>query len=314
MEPEIRGTRRPGYGAAFPGSGAQGRKQTPDGLLQDHGTGLPGRQRHFFGSAGLVGDFLYGDKPVAEEYDDTEGIFETHPRGALGFSGGVDSAYLLWAAKDAGAEVRPYFVKTPFQPEFELEDALRLGRELDIPITVIPLELPQGVLENPKDRCYFCKKALFGALRDRAMADGYDLLLDGTNASDEPSERPGMRALGEMAVLSPLRLCGLHKAEIRERSRAAGLFTWDKPAYACLATRFPAGTEITKELLSHVEAAEQYLASLGFSDHRVRVYHGAARIQVPEGQMERLLRHRTEILETLRTDFTGVLLDLEGRP
>ena len=241
-------------------------------------------------------------------------FFAQHPTAALAFSGGVDSAYLLYAALEAGAAVRPYFVKTPFQPEFELEDAKRLCRELDAELTVLDLELPAAVLENPKNRCYLCKHALFGRLWEQVRADGYTLLLDGTNASDDPTDRPGMQALTELSVLSPLRLCGLTKDEIRERSRAAGLFTWDKPAYACLATRFPTGTAITEQGLFQVEAAENLLFSLGFSNFRVRVFEGAARIQVPGPQMERLLSHRQEICSALAPQFRGVFLDLEGRP
>lgn len=241
-------------------------------------------------------------------------FFEKHPKAALAFSGGVDSAYLLWAAISAGAAVRPYFVKTPFQPEFELEDARRLCRELGVELTVLPLKLPEQVLENPKDRCYHCKSVLFACLWERVRADGFDMLLDGTNASDDPTDRPGMRALTELSVLSPLRLCGLSKGEIREKSRAAGLFTWDKPAYACLATRFPAGTRITEDQLRAVEAAEGLLFSLGFTDFRVRVYGEAARIQVPEGQMEQLLANRHEVLSNLKKCFKGVFLDMEGRP
>lgn len=240
-------------------------------------------------------------------------FFAAHPSAALGFSGGVDSAYLLWAAVSAGAEVRPYFVKTPFQPAFELEDALRLGQELGVTVTVIPLQLPENVMANPENRCYFCKQALFAALRKQAEQDGLFTLLDGTNASDAPEERPGMRALEEMQVLSPLRLCGLTKEEIRKRSREAGLFTWNKPAYACLATRFPAGTEITKEMLARVEAAEAMLMDLGFTDLRVRVFHGAARIQVRAADMERLLAQKDTILAALKPNFQGVMLDLEGR-
>ena len=226
----------------------------------------------------------------------------------------MDSAYLLWAGLAAGAELRPYFVKSPFQPEFELEDARRLCGKLGVELTVLDLELPAAVLENPKDHCYHCKNALFSCLWERVRADGFDTLLDGTNASDDPKDRPGMRALGELSVLSPLRLGGLTKAEIRKRSKEAGLFTWDKPAYACLATRFPAGTRITPEKLLGVEAAEGLLFSLGFTDVRVRVYGDAARIQVPGDQMERLLENRHEIVLNLKKRFGGVFLDMEGRP
>lgn len=244
-----------------------------------------------------------------------ERFFQEHPRVALGFSGGVDSAYLLWAALHYGADVRPYYIKTVFQPEFEFQDALRLGRELGVEISVIQqdiLNIPE-VAENPENRCYHCKTALFGALRSRAQEEGYALLLDGTNASDDATDRPGMKALGEMGVRSPLREAGLTKGEIRRLSREAGLFTWDKPAYACLATRIPGGTTITAPLLKKVETAEDFLFSLGFTDFRVRLHHGSARLQLPESQLELGLNRRQEILEKLSPLFSGVLLDLNGR-
>lgn len=242
-------------------------------------------------------------------------FFKQHPRAAMGFSGGVDSSYLLWAAVHAGADVRPYFIKTAFQPAFELEDALRLGRKLGVEITVIEHDIlsNDAVAANPADRCYHCKTALFGLLRDRAAADGYNLLMDGTNASDDAGDRPGMRALKELEVRSPLRECGLTKSEIRRLSKEAGLFTWDKPAYACLATRVPAGQRLTAELLSRVERAEGALFDLGFSDFRVRVYHGAARIQVRPEQLALVLERREDVLARLHPDFEAVLLDLKTR-
>lgn len=240
-------------------------------------------------------------------------FFAAHPKVALGFSGGVDSSYLLYAAKQAAADVRPYFAKTQFQPEFELEDAKRLAELVDIELTILPYDVLPAAGVNPPDRCYYCKTALFGALVARAKADGYDTIIDGTNASDDAGDRPGMKALRELQVLSPLRLCGLTKQDIREKSKEAGLFTWDKPSYACLATRFPAGVQITEDGLKKVEQAEGALFELGFTDFRVRVYHGAARIQLPKAQMERALAMRQEILDKLRPLFEGVFLDLEGR-
>lgn len=240
-------------------------------------------------------------------------FFREHPRGALGFSGGVDSSYLLWAAKAAGADIRPYFVKTPFQPEFELRDALALGQMLGFPITVLPYDILPVAGHNPADRCYHCKKAIFGLIKTRAREDGYQLLLDGTNASDDIGDRPGMGALTELSVRSPLRECGLTKDEIRARSREAGLFTWDKPAYACLATRFPTGTEITRDGLSRVEQGENLLFSLGFTDFRVRVFQGAARIQLKQEQFSQAIALREEILHGMKPLFDGVFLDLEGR-
>ena len=244
-----------------------------------------------------------------------EQFFQENPRCALGFSGGVDSAYLLYAGVKAGADIRPYFIKTAFQPAFELADARKLAEGLGAEVTVLELDAlaDPRVAANPADRCYFCKQNLFRTLKDRAIADGYPVLLDGTNASDEAGDRPGMRALAELSVRSPLRDCGLTKDEIRTRSREAGLFTWDKPAYACLATRVPAGEAITAETLARVEGAEDTLFRLGYTDFRVRVFHSAARIQLPRGQMERAVREAETIQAALKPYFTPILLDLEGR-
>ena len=242
-------------------------------------------------------------------------FFQECPKVALGFSGGVDSAYLLYAALDHGAQVRPYFIKTAFQPQFELEDARRLCAQLGVELTVLELDVLQipGVAENPPDRCYHCKRALFGRLRQQAQADGYTVLIDGTNASDDAGDRPGMRALGELSVRSPLRECGITKAQVRALSKEAGLFTWDKPAYACLATRVPTGEAIAPETLQKVEAAEEALFSLGYSDLRVRVFHGAARLQLPGQQLEQAAKEREAILQALSPWFDTVLLDLKER-
>ena len=244
-----------------------------------------------------------------------EQFFQENPRCALGFSGGVDSAYLLYAGVKAGADIKPYFIKTAFQPAFELADAQKLAERLGVEVTVLELDAlaDPRVAANPADRCYFCKQNLFRTLKDRAIADGYPVLLDGTNASDEAGDRPGMRALAGLSPRSPLRECGLTKAEIRARSREAGLFTWDKPAYACLATRVPAGEAITAETLARVEGAEDALFRLGYTDFRVRVFHSAARLQLPRGQMERAVREAEELRQALKPYFTPILLDLEGR-
>lgn len=242
-------------------------------------------------------------------------FFTEHPKAALGFSGGVDSSYLLWAAVNAGADIAPYYIQTAFQPAFELEDAKRLCEQIGVKLNVIQLDAlaDPRVAANPANRCYYCKVGLFGALRARAKADGYDLLLDGTNASDDAGDRPGMKALREMEVRSPLRECGLTKAMIRQESREAGLFTWDKPAYACLATRVPTGRTITPELLRRVEGAETALFALGFTDFRVRLYDDAARLQLPEGQLAKAVEQRQAIRQALAPWFDIVLLDTQTR-
>ena len=242
-------------------------------------------------------------------------FFADHPRMALAFSGGVDSAYLLYAARACGCDVAAFYAQSAFQPEFERRDAQRLAEQLDVPLNVVPLDVlaVAAVRDNPADRCYHCKKAIFTALLAAAEAQGYEAVMDGTNASDDARDRPGMKALVELGVLSPLRLCGITKAQVREYSRAAGLFTWDKPAYACLATRIPTGTPITDEDLNRVEGAEAALFALGFSDFRVRLFHGAARLQLPGAQMAEAIARREEIRGALAPWIEIVMLDLKDR-
>ena len=247
---------------------------------------------------------------------DLQAFWAAHPRAAVAFSGGADSAYLLWSAADAGADVRAYFVRTEFQPRFELDDARRLAEQLGVSLTVLEQSAlaDPAVAANGPDRCYHCKKRIFGAILARAAADGYTVLCDGTNASDDPGDRPGTRALAELQVLSPLRLCGLTKAEIRQRSRTAGLFTWDKPAYACLATRVPAGRPIASDDLRAVEAAEAQLAALGFTDFRLRLTDGGGKLQLPADQLAAAVARRAEVTAALSPLVGGVTLDLTPRP
>lgn len=242
-------------------------------------------------------------------------FFEENPKVAVAFSGGVDSVYLLYAALRHGARVKAYYVKTAFQPQFELEDALRAAKELGAEMEILELDVLAcaRITENPANRCYHCKKQIFSAILAAAARDGFQVLLDGTNASDDAADRPGMKALAELQVLSPLRTCGLTKDEIRRRSKEAELFTHDKPAYACLATRIPTGEVITKEKLRRTEAAEGYLAGLGFRDFRVRSREDTARIQVREADFPKLMNLRGQILEELRRHYSTVVLDLEVR-
>lgn len=234
---------------------------------------------------------------------------------AIAFSGGVDSAYLLYAAKQYAKEVKAYYVKSEFQPQFELDDAVRLAKELKIALKILNLNILKFscVTDNPKDRCYHCKKEIFSVISLAAKEDGFTVLLDGTNASDDADDRPGMKALQELSVLSPLRECGLTKENVRRLSKEAKLFTWNKPAYACLATRIAAGEKITDEKLSVTETAEDFMASLGFADFRVRMESGTAKIQLKEEQWPLLLQHRTMIAEKLKQYYKSVVVDMEVR-
>ena len=243
-------------------------------------------------------------------------FWQANPKAAIAFSGGVDSAYLLYSAVQSGADVKAYYAKTAFQPAFELEDAKKLAAQLGAQMEILSIDVLSvpNVAENPANRCYYCKTALFSAMTAAAKKDGFTLILDGTNASDEAADRPGMQALRELSVRSPLRECGLTKKEIRRLSKEAGLFTHDKPAYACLATRIPTGDTITPGKLSRTEDAETYLHSLGLRDFRVRTLGDIARIQVTESDLETVLKNREFILSHLKKLYSGVVLDLEVRP
>ncbi len=242
-------------------------------------------------------------------------FFKENTNVALAFSGGVDSAYLLYAAIHGGAEVRAYYVKSAFQPQFEFDDAVRLANELNADLKIINIDVlsVSEIVANPLDRCYHCKKYIFSAIADVATRDGKTLLIDGTNASDSVDDRPGMKALKELNIRSPLRECGLTKDKIRSLSKEAGLFTWNKPAYACLATRIPAGEKITAKKLAITERAEDYLFSLGFTDFRVRMNVSAAKIQLPSSQHKRLIENREQIIKELKQYYSEVVLDLEAR-
>ena len=192
---------------------------------------------------------------------DLKEFFRQHPKAAIAFSGGVDSSYLLYAALQCGADVRAYYVKGAFQPQFELDDAQRLARDIHAPMTVLRADVlrDETVTANPANRGYYCKKVVFSSIAQAALADGYTVLLDGTNASDDAGDRPGMRALQELQVLSPLRLCGLTKPEIpptrvsprasrrgrrspprssaRRRAPRASCSLWASPTSACAGTR-----------------------------------------------------------------------------
>lgn len=236
-------------------------------------------------------------------------FFQSHPEAAVAFSGGVDSALLLHQAAQYARRTAAYFIRTPFQPAFELADARDTARRLGAALTVLEedvLSLPE-VAANPADRCYFCKRALFTRLTEAARADGFPLVLDGSNASDDASDRPGMRALAELGVRSPLRECGIAKSEVRRMAREAGLPVWDKPSYACLATRVPTGTPLTAGDLARVERGEAALMARGLSDFRLRLRGEDALLQVRSEQTE--LARALLAEHPLAGDFAQVLLD-----
>ncbi len=229
---------------------------------------------------------------------DIKEFFKEYNSAAIAFSGGVDSAFLLYCAKKCGADVTAYYVKSAFQPQFEFEDAKRIASELEIPLKVIEINILdyEEVKRNDPLRCYYCKRRIFSQIKAQAKSDGYSVILDGTNASDDSGDRPGMKALKELKVLSPLRLCGYTKDEIRKQAKNAGLFVWNKPAYACLATRIKPNEEITPNALKLVEKAEMFMMNLGFKNIRVRVSQNEATIILKDNNQE-LLKEKRNIIE-----------------
>lgn len=242
-------------------------------------------------------------------------FFTEHKKAALAFSGGVDSSFLLYAAKTYGCDVTAYYAKAEFQPEFEYEDAIRLADELGTKIKVLHISAlsDENVRRNDNKRCYHCKTRIFSQILQAAHEDGYTTIIDGTNASDDINDRPGMKALEEMQVLSPLRICGLTKSEIRKLSEEAGLFTWNKPSYACLATRIPTGTPITSEALHITEEAEGLLMEMGFRNFRIRKMGSTAKLQVTRNQMQFAIDRRENICDMLKPFYDSITLDLEAR-
>ena len=238
---------------------------------------------------------------------------------AVAFSGGVDSTLLLRAAADAlGAEnvLAVNAVAVNF-PAWESDEAAGYCRALGVRRVTVqfhPLEVP-GFRDNPPERCYLCKRALFAALIRAAGEQGFRTLAEGSNLDDLSDFRPGLTAIAELGVMSPLRDAGLSKQDVRALSHALGLPTRDKPSNACLATRIPYGEQITEEKLRMVDQAEEFIRCLGFSQVRVRVHGSVARIEVPPQEIEKFLDGgmRMRVAEACRGfGFTHVSLDLTG--
>jgi len=263
-----------------------------------------------------------GLRPAAAEAREKLSILKdilTRMRSVLvAFSGGVDSTFLLKVARDTlGNNAAAITAVSPTYPASELEEAVRLARLIGADQVVVEsneLEIP-GFAENDAKRCYHCKGELFRIAVERAGAMGLAFVADGSNRDDLDDYRPGSRAAEELGVRSPLREAGLAKDEIRELSRELGLPTWDKPALACLSSRFPYGTRITAERLEMVESGERVLRSMGLTQFRVR-YHGeTVRIEVEPGEMETVMesRNRDRLVASFKEiGFTYVTLDLQG--
>jgi uncharacterized protein len=236
----------------------------------------------------------------------------------LAFSGGVDSAFLLAVAKDIlGDKLIAATAVSPIYPSFEIKEALEIARDSGVRhITVNSNALSKKQIKsNPPDRCYWCKKEIFSYLVKLAGENEIKHVIDGTNYDDKNDYRPGAKAVKELGIRSPLKEAGLTKKEIRQYSKKLGLSTWDKPSLACLASRIPYGSSITKENLKMIDSAEEFLRSLGFRNVRVRHHGDIARIEVPDKEFDILLNSnmRVKIIKRLKKiGYKYVTADIEG--
>ena len=250
-----------------------------------------------------------------QAYEKLVGRLGEYSRVAVAFSGGVDSALLLKACKDAlGKNVLAFTAKSPFFPQWEGQEAEAFCNELGVEQRILrlePLKFPE-IADNPPERCYYCKRLLFSAMKEEAQkADA--VLLEGTNLDDLGDYRPGLRAIEELKIVSPLKELGFTKKDVREISRYAGLATADKPSYACLASRIPYGETLTEQKLGQVERAEDVLHRAGFSDCRVRRHGQLARIELPQEQLQTFWPQAGPVVEELKKlGFLYITLDLEG--
>ena len=232
--------------------------------------------------------------------------FSSNPSVAVGLSGGADSAFLLWAATRYARSVTPYFARTPFGYPEDIRYAIDVCGILGLDLRVVDVYLRDDpdVMSNGPDRCYFCKRRIFGAISEAAEADGLKVVVDGTNTSDDVDDRPGYRALRELGVQSPLRICGITKDDVRRMSREAGLPTWDRPSNSCLATRMATGTPIDLDILWKAHEAEEALRAIGYSDHRVRTDGRTAMVVLRRDQTPKDGSERTRITDIV-SGFMG---------
>ncbi|MFP4060028.1 MAG: ATP-dependent sacrificial sulfur transferase LarE [Bacteroidales bacterium] len=255
---------------------------------------------------------IIGDK----KYDALLENIREHGSVAVAFSGGVDSTFLLHATSIAlPGKAVAITVKSPYVPEWEMQEAREIAETLDVKHYIIETDIPENIKNNPDNRCYLCKKTIFKLIRNEATKLGYKEIIEGTNADDLNDHRPGIKALRELSIKSPLLETGFSKMNIREYSERLELHTFDKPAYACLLTRLPYNVEVLPEHLERIEKAEFYLFQQGFQAARVRMHDDLARIEVDKAIRKELIKPGVsdKIIKYFKQlGFRFITIDLEG--
>jgi len=234
----------------------------------------------------------------------------------VAFSGGVDSSFLLKVCKDAlGDRVKAVTISAPYIPRWEIAEAKNIVKEIGVEHEIITVPVNDLIINNPKNRCYLCKTFVFSTIKALAEEEGYAHVVDGSNYDDTKDYRPGLAALQELDIKSPLLTVRFTKDEIRHYSKELGLMTWDKPAYACLLTRIPYDTLVKVEDCSQIESAEKYMMSIGFRAVRVRKHGDLARIEVNRSDRNKLFDENRldDIADAFRRiGFKYVTMDIEG--
>ena len=233
----------------------------------------------------------------------------------VAFSGGVDSTFLVAVASVVAKRVMALTVRSPYIATWEIDEAVDLTQVLKLKHHILEAEIPETIKYNPSDRCYLCKREIFSKIKAVAEQENYDVVCDGSNYDDLGDYRPGMRALKELEIESPLLKCEVTKAEIRAWSKKLALETWDKPPYACLLTRIPYDTLVEPEALEMIEKSEAFIIGLGIRAIRVRKHGDLARVEVDEKEMFKMLNPEVMpiIATTLKSfGFNYVTLDLAG--